>query len=160
MGATLRCGVQASHCGGFSCCRAQALGTRASVVVAHGLSCSAVCGIFPDQGSNRAPCIGRQILNHCATREVPTLGLSILAFSPFTFKVIIHRYILIAILLIVFWLFCSSSLFLSSCLVLFPCDLLNFLSVMFLFLPIYFLCIYYRFWFVVTMRFMYNNLHI
>ena len=30
--------VQASHCGGFSCCRAWALGARASVVVAHGLS--------------------------------------------------------------------------------------------------------------------------
>ena len=38
MGATLRCGARASHCGGFSCCRAQALGARASVVVAHGLS--------------------------------------------------------------------------------------------------------------------------
>ena len=25
-GATLCCGAQASHCGGFSCCRAQALG--------------------------------------------------------------------------------------------------------------------------------------
>ena len=36
-GATLRCGVQASHCGGFSCCRAWALGARASVVVAHRL---------------------------------------------------------------------------------------------------------------------------
>ena len=50
----LRCGMQASHCGGFSCCRAWALGAWTSVVVAHGLSCSAVCGIFPDQGSN--PC--------------------------------------------------------------------------------------------------------
>ena len=37
-GAALRCGVRASHCGGFSCCRAQALGARASVVVARGLS--------------------------------------------------------------------------------------------------------------------------
>ena len=37
-GATLCCGVRASHCGGFSCCGAQALGVRASVVVAHGLS--------------------------------------------------------------------------------------------------------------------------
>ena len=37
-GATLRCGAWASHCGGFSCCRAQALGMRASVVVARGLS--------------------------------------------------------------------------------------------------------------------------
>ena len=26
VGATLHCGAQASHCGGFSCCRAQALG--------------------------------------------------------------------------------------------------------------------------------------
>ena len=38
VGATLRCGVRASHCSGFSCCRAQALGVRASVVVARGLS--------------------------------------------------------------------------------------------------------------------------
>ena len=34
----LRCGVWASHCGGFSCRGARALGTWASVVVAHGLS--------------------------------------------------------------------------------------------------------------------------
>ena len=31
-----------------------------SVVVAHGLSCSTACGIFPDQGSNHVPCIGRR----------------------------------------------------------------------------------------------------
>ena len=30
---TLRCGARASHCGGFSCCGARALGARASVVV-------------------------------------------------------------------------------------------------------------------------------
>ena len=34
----LCCGVWASHCSGFSCCRAWALGVQASVVVAHGLS--------------------------------------------------------------------------------------------------------------------------
>ena len=66
-GATLRCGAWASHCGGFSCCGARALGvwtsvvaahglySASSVVVAHGLSCSMACGIFPDQGSN--PCL-------------------------------------------------------------------------------------------------------
>ena len=32
------CSTQASHCGGFSCCGAQTLGARISVVVAHGLS--------------------------------------------------------------------------------------------------------------------------
>ena len=36
--AILRCGSWASHCGGFSCCRAWALGAQASVVVALGLS--------------------------------------------------------------------------------------------------------------------------
>ena len=36
-GATLCCGAWVSHCGGFSCCRARALGVRASAVVAHGL---------------------------------------------------------------------------------------------------------------------------
>ena len=35
---TLRCGAWASHHGGFSCCKVQALGAWASVVVAHGLS--------------------------------------------------------------------------------------------------------------------------
>ena len=52
--ATLHCGAWASHCGGFSCCKAWSLGMRASVVVAHGLSCSAARGIIPDQGSNLA----------------------------------------------------------------------------------------------------------
>ena len=37
-GATLRCGARASHCSGFSCCGAQALGMQDSVVVARGLS--------------------------------------------------------------------------------------------------------------------------
>ena len=41
-GATLPCGARASHCGGFSCCGARALGTRASVVMARGLSS---CGL-------------------------------------------------------------------------------------------------------------------
>ena len=54
---------------GFSSCGSWAQ-SAGSVVVAHGLSCSTTCGIFPDQGSNRVPCIGRWIPNHCATREV------------------------------------------------------------------------------------------
>ena len=37
-GAALPCGAQASHCGSFSCCGAQALGAWASVVVARRLS--------------------------------------------------------------------------------------------------------------------------
>ena len=41
-GATLCCAAQASHCGGFSCCGAPALGAWASVVMARGLSS---CGL-------------------------------------------------------------------------------------------------------------------
>ena len=46
-GATLHCGVRASHCGGFSCCGARALGVQASVVVACGLSS---CGSWALEG--------------------------------------------------------------------------------------------------------------
>ena len=84
------CGMWASHPAGFSCCRAWALGTGASVVASRGLS---ICGsralerrlkwwrtglVAPQHvGSSRTrarihvPCIGRRILNHCATREAP-----------------------------------------------------------------------------------------
>ena len=31
-------------------------------------------GSFWTRAQTRVPCIGRQILNHCATREVPELG--------------------------------------------------------------------------------------
>ena len=61
------CSVLASHCSSFSYCELQALGQVGSVgmlprlkrtglvVVAYGLSCSAACGIFPDQGWNLCP---------------------------------------------------------------------------------------------------------
>ena len=77
----LRCFVWTSHCDGFSCCAAQALGTRALVVAAHELSsCGALLlrsmwnlpgpGIEP-----MSPALGRQILIHYTTREIP-LSLS------------------------------------------------------------------------------------
>ena len=47
--------AQASHCGSFSCCRAQVLGCPGSAAVVHWLSCPAAHGIFPDQGSNPCP---------------------------------------------------------------------------------------------------------
>ena len=54
VGATLHRGVRASHYRGLSL---RSTGSRraGSVVVAHGLSCSAACGILPDQGSNPCP---------------------------------------------------------------------------------------------------------
>jgi len=46
-----------SHCGGFSCCKAQAVGCRDSVAVAHELDCSMACSIFPDQEWNQCPAL-------------------------------------------------------------------------------------------------------
>ena len=72
-----------SSCSGFSCSRAQALGTRASVVVAHRLSncCSWALahelsrskarGIFLDPGSNLCSLHWQADSYHCTTREVP-----------------------------------------------------------------------------------------
>ena len=65
--ATLQLCVWASHCSGFSCgarapedvgsiVSSRRFQREGSVVVAHGLSCPAARGIFPDQGSN--PCTG------------------------------------------------------------------------------------------------------
>ena len=76
-GSTLRCGARVSHCSGFSCCRAWALGMWASVVVARGLQQLWLTGLVAPRhvGSSQArartrvPCIGRQTPNHCATRE-------------------------------------------------------------------------------------------
>ena len=53
-------GHSSSRCAGLSLSRPLLLrstGSRraGSVIVAHGLSCSAACGIFPDQGSNPCP---------------------------------------------------------------------------------------------------------
>ena len=54
VGATLHRGARASHYRGLSL-RSTSSRRAGSVVVAHGPSCSAACGIFPDQGSNPCP---------------------------------------------------------------------------------------------------------
>ena len=69
-GATLRCSWQASHCGGFFCCRARALQCRLSRCGARGLVASQHVGSSRTRDRTRVPCIGRQILNHRTTREV------------------------------------------------------------------------------------------
>ena len=60
VGATLHCGARASHCGGFSCCGARALGARASVVMARGLSscgtrAKLLCGMWDLPGQGMKP---------------------------------------------------------------------------------------------------------
>ena len=62
-------GHSSSRCAGLSLSQPSEhrLQSAGSVVVAHGLSCSAACGIFPDQGSNPCPLhwqAGSQPLRH------------------------------------------------------------------------------------------------
>ena len=101
--ATLHCGAWTSHCGGFSCCGAWALGAQAqqlwhvgpracrlqqlvwqaqqlwlagSRAQAQQLWCMGLdapwhVGSSRTRDQTRVPCVGRRILNHCTTREVP-----------------------------------------------------------------------------------------
>ena len=69
-GATLRCSAWASHCGGFSCCRAWALGSWTSVAVACGLSS---CGSWALE--RRLSSCGAQAQLVCGMCDLPRPGL-------------------------------------------------------------------------------------
>ena len=73
VGATLHRGARASHCRGLSCCRAQAPDTQAQQLWLTGLVAPWHVGSSQTRPRTRVPCIGRQILNHCATREALAL---------------------------------------------------------------------------------------
>ena len=63
------CGARASHCGGLSCCRARG---RASVAAARVLvALQHVGSSWTRDHRTHLPCIGRWILSHWMTREVP-----------------------------------------------------------------------------------------
>ena len=64
------CGAQASHCGGFSCCGAQALEPQASVAGEHGLVAPWHVESSWTRDQTPSPGTGRQILIHCTTTEV------------------------------------------------------------------------------------------
>ena len=58
----LLCGSRASHCSGFSSCRAQALGHV-------GLAALMYVGSSRTRDQTRVPCTGRHILNHYTTKD-------------------------------------------------------------------------------------------
>ena len=69
-------GHSSSRCAGLSLSRPlplQSTGSRhaGSVVVAHGLAAPRHVRSSWTRAQTRVPCIGRRILNHCATREAP-----------------------------------------------------------------------------------------
>ena len=72
-GATLHRGAQASHCHGLSCCGAQAPDAQAQQLWLTGPVALRHVGSSQTRARTRVPCIGRQILNHCATREARVL---------------------------------------------------------------------------------------
>ena len=111
-GATLHRGARASHCGGFSCCRARALGagfsscgawaqqlwltgSRAQVqqLWHTGLVAPWHVGSSWTRAETHVPCIGRWILDHCTTREVPNImRLKECFFPPVFVKILFVRH--------------------------------------------------------------------
>ena len=69
VGATLHCGAWAFHCRGLSCCGARAPDAQAQKLWLTGLVAPRHVGSSQTRARTRVPCIGRQTLNHCATRE-------------------------------------------------------------------------------------------
>ena len=69
VGATLHRGARASHYRGLSCCGAQAADAQAQQLWLTGPVAPRHVGSSQTRARTRVPCIGRQILNHCATRE-------------------------------------------------------------------------------------------
>ena len=70
-GATLHRGVWASRYRGLSCCGAQAPDAQAQQLWLMGSVGTRHVGSSQTRARTRVPCIGRQILNNCATREAP-----------------------------------------------------------------------------------------
>ena len=68
-GATLHRVAQASHCPGLSCCGAQAPDAQAQQLWLTGPVAPRHMGSSQTRARTRVPRIGRQTLNHCATRE-------------------------------------------------------------------------------------------
>ena len=68
-GVTLHCSARASHYRGLSFCGAQAPDAQAQQPWLMGLVAPRHVGSSQTRARTRVPCIGRQILNHCATRE-------------------------------------------------------------------------------------------
>ena len=87
-------GHSSSRCAGLSLSRPlllQSTGSRRAgpVVVAHGPSCSAACGIFPDQGSNPCPLHWQtesQLLRHQRSPQVSFKNELFYIYNSFAFS--------------------------------------------------------------------------
>ena len=75
------CRVQASHCGGFSCCRPWALGLWAQWLWHTGSVAPWHVGSSWTRDRTYVPCIGNWLLNHWTTRKVPIAYSCLLCHS-------------------------------------------------------------------------------
>ena len=76
----------ASHSRGLSCCGAQAPDAQAQQLWLTGLVAPRHVGSSQTRARTRVPCISRQTLNHCATREAPCPFLIRLLLLLFCFE--------------------------------------------------------------------------
>ena len=77
VGATLHRGARACHYRGLSCCGAQVPDAQAQSLWLTGPVAPRHVGSSQTRARTRVPCIGRQILNHCATREALDLIIGV-----------------------------------------------------------------------------------
>ena len=75
VGTTSHHGARASHRRSLSCCGAQAPDAQAQWLWLTGLVAPRHVGSSQTRARTRVPCIGRQTLSHCATREALLLVL-------------------------------------------------------------------------------------
>ena len=68
------------HYHGLSCCRAQAPDAQAQWLWLTGPVAPRHVGSSQTRARTCVPCIGRQILNHCATREAPHIYFCIFTY--------------------------------------------------------------------------------
>ena len=87
-GATPHRGARASHYHGLSCCGAQVPDTQAQQLWLTGPVSPWHVGSSPTRARTCVPCIGRQILNHCATREALLWSLCLLSVPSEPLKVV------------------------------------------------------------------------
>ena len=90
-----RGGHSSSQCAGLSLSRPLLLrrtGSRraGSAIVAHGPSCSAACGIFPDQGSNPCPLHGQADFQPLRHQGNPRIFLTLQKETPYPSVVTPH----------------------------------------------------------------------
>ena len=90
-GATLYRGARASHYHSLSCCGAQAPDAQAQQLWLMGPFAPRHVGSSQTRARAHVPCIARQTLNHCATREAQEFSI-LMKFNAYIFSLVAHAF--------------------------------------------------------------------